>query len=72
MYRYYVLKVIFKQNKSESLVGLAGLTHRKSPMVNTLLFMKEMLFCMTFWSACARPTATSVQSRIPSHNDVRS
>ena len=40
MYRYYVLKVIFKQNKSESSVGSAGRTHRKSRTVNTLLFAK--------------------------------
>ena len=40
MYRYYVLKVIFKQNKRESLVGLANRTHRKSRMVDTLLFAK--------------------------------
>ena len=70
MYRYYVLKVIFKQNKSESLVGLAGHTHRKSCTVDTLLFTKEMLFCMTFWLAWARPTTTSVQSIFPSQNNV--
>ena len=72
MYRYYVLKVNFKQNKSKSSVGSAGRTHCKSRMVNTLLFAKEMPFCMTFQLACAWLTFTSMQSHVPSHNDVQS
>ena len=72
MYRFYVLKVIFKQNKSESSIGLAGHTNHKSRMADALLFTKETLFCMTFWSACAWVTTTSMQSIFPSHSDLQS
>ena len=72
MYRFYVLKIIFKQNKSKSSIGLAGHTNRKSSMADALIFTKETLFRMTFRSACARPTTTSMQSRFPSHSGVQS
>ena len=48
MYRFYVLKVIFKQNKSKSYAGLAGRMNRKSSMANALLFTKETLFVQLF------------------------
>ena len=72
MYRFYVLKVIFKQNKSKSSVGLAGRTNHKSSMADALLFTKETLFHAAFWSACAQPTTTSMQSIFPSHSDLQS
>ena len=72
MYRYYVLKVIFKQIKSESPLGLASCMNRKSRTANILLFKKETHFCMTFRSACAWPTITFAQSIFPSHSDLQS
>ena len=72
MYRYYVLKVIFKQIKSESPLGLAGRINCKSHTADTLLFKKETHFCMTFRSACAWLTTMSAQSIFPSQSDLRS
>ena len=72
MYRFYVLKVIFKQNKSKSSIGLASPTNRKSSMADALLFTKETLFHMAFQLACAWPTTTSTQSVFPSHSDLHS
>ena len=72
MYRYYVLKVIFKQIKSKSPLGLPGRMNCKSCMADTLLFKKETHFCMIFWSACAWLTTMSAQSIFPSHSDLQS
>ena len=40
MYRFYVLKVIFKENASASSIESAGRMDRKSRTVDTLLFVK--------------------------------
>ena len=52
---------------SASSVGLACHMNCQNRMVDTLLFRKETPFCPTFWSACARLTAKSVQSIFSSH-----
>ena len=55
---------------SASSLGSAGRMDYKSRTVDTLLFRKETLFHLTFWSACAWPTATSTQSIFPSHSEL--
>ena len=57
---------------SATSIGSAGRTNHKSRTVDTLLFRKETLFCPTFRSARAWPTATSVQSIFPSHSELHS
>ena len=44
----------------------------KNHTANVLIFKKEMLLCMTFWSASARPTATSTQSKWSITNQLMS
>ena len=52
---------------SASSVGSAFHKNCQNRMVDTLLFRKETPFCSTFQSACAWPTAKSVQSIFSSH-----
>ena len=57
---------------SANSVGSAGRMNCKSRMVDTLLFRKETVFCLTFQLAHAWPTATSMQSIFPSHSELQS
>ena len=52
---------------SASSVGVGCRTNCQNLTVDTLLFRKETLFCPTFQSACAQPTAKSEQSIFSSH-----